>query len=379
MSRQYAKAGYSPVQYSNSGFNDSSSKKQLAPQSSASLYNAPGVSRTIMDRLHDRHSRFAGINLSERDIEEILADAASTLDLDLSGASLVEDIPYFIADSISRNSYYEFVHVNLNSTSISQKGYEIMMELIAQCRDLETLSLRNNALQQDAGMAIAKTIGARGKLRILDVSDNFIGDAGVAVMAGALTADLSSTKHIRSSLLSLQVLELSSNHIGDNGLLALCRGLIHFAKHLAAIDKKSALKVLRLDKNNLGEKSALCLSQLFQTCREIGSICIEELSLNDNPIGPPGISALFHAVSRQPKSGTEVESAAYAFENEIQDIKQGSGEYSDGAGPDARLTGGTLLVLSLARCRPDLSVLEELSSLLRHGSLLKALGEFRAG
>jgi hypothetical protein len=40
-----------------------------------------------------------------------------------------------------------------------------------------------------------------------------------------------------------------------------------------------------LDKNNLGEKSALCLSQLFQTCREIGSLGIEELSLDDNPIG----------------------------------------------------------------------------------------------
>lgn len=370
MSRQYMEAGYDPVQYGSARSIAAPPSHQLTP-SGKTIASVP---KTILDRLHDRKSRFSGINLSERDIEEILADGAASLDLDISGASLVEDIPYFVADCISRNSYYEFVHVNLNSTSISQKGYEVIMDLVAQYRDLETLSLRNNALQQDAGMALAKIVGAKGKLRILDVSDNFLGDTGLAIIAGALTADLSSTKHLRSSLLSLEVLDLTSNHIGDNGLLALCRGIIHFAKHLASIDKISSLKVLKLDKNNLGEKSALCLSQLFQTCREIGSLHVEELSLNDNPIGPPGISALFHAVARKAKTGDEVENAASNFENNLHDIKKRSGNFLEDSIPDPNLRGGTLMMLHLNRCRPDISVLEEFSSLLRHGSLLKCLG-----
>ena len=150
------------------------------------------------------------------------------------------------------------MHVNLSSTNLPLRGFEVLLELACQFRDLETIYLRNNALQKEAAMSVAKLLGAKAKLRILDLGDNFLGDSGVAVLAGALTADLSSSKHYRrftcvllllllanlkffyscfSSLVTLTVMDLSSNHCGDSGLMALCRGLMHFAKHLSNLNR----------------------------------------------------------------------------------------------------------------------------------------------
>jgi hypothetical protein len=73
-------------------------------------------------------------------------------------------------------------------------------------------------------------------------------------------------------------------------------------------------------------------------------------------------------------TGNETEDAAYNFERNLTDMKRQAhiGDF-DVSQPDPSLRGGTLLVLSLNRCRSDLSVLEEFSSLLRHASLLKSL------
>lgn len=339
--------------------------------------------RTILDRLHDRKGRFSGLRLSERDIEEVLRDAASGLDLDLSGASLVEDVPFFISDAIGRNNYYEFVNVDLGGTNLALQGFDVLMECIVQFRDLESLNLRNNALPKEAAVALAKILGAKSKLRILDVHDNFLGDSGAAVIAGAFTTDLSQSKHYRSALMSLKVLDLSSNHIGDLGILALCRGLLHFAKHLASIDKTSALVSLRLDRNKLGDRSAICLAQLLRSCHSIGTLHIEELSVCDNPIGPDGLSALLTATRRvRPEAvdesvmdgnssrlmldengiliggGSELDLALSQLSESIRQREGGSVAPSD---------GGPITVLRASGCKVTVPVLEDLARTLRSG------------
>jgi hypothetical protein len=67
------------------------------------------------------------------------------------------------------------------------------------------------------------------RLQLLDVSENMLGDIGIASIAGAFTMDLSeippsSSSSVLVSLVTLVILDLSSNDFGDMGLLALCRG-----------------------------------------------------------------------------------------------------------------------------------------------------------
>jgi hypothetical protein len=340
--------------------------------------------RTILDRLHERRGRFSGLRLSERDVEEVLRDAASGLDLDLSGASLVEDVPFFIADAIGRNNYFEFVNVDLGGTNLALAGFDVLMGCIVQFRDLESLNVRSNGLPKEAAVALAKALGAKSKLRILDVHDNFLGDSGVAVIAGAFTSDLSHSKHYRSALMSLKVLDLSSNYIGDLGILALCRGFLHFAKHLATIDKTSALVSLRLDRNKLGDKSAICLAQLIRSCHGIGTIHIEELSVCENPIGPEGLSALLAATRRvRPESvdgsvlgsssGQHIEldenGVLVGGHNELDlALSQLSDSIRQREGASvAPSEGGPITVLRASGCKVDVPVLQELASLLRSG------------
>ena len=293
---------------------------------------------SVAERLYERKSRFNGMDLSESDIEAIVRSAAThqDLELDMSGAALGEDGALLLADSISRNNFSSFVRVNLNVTKLNRQGLEAFIYVAVEFKNLESLSLRGNDLPKEAGISIAKILGAKGKLRLLDLQDNNIGDVGVAAIAGAFTADLRDITYGSTlSLLTLEVLDLSGNHFGDSAILALCRGLLHFSKHTTSIKRIASLRVLKFNRNNLGDKAAMCLAQLLQSSSSSGSLRLAELHANDNPIGFRGMISLLS-------------------------ICQAGGNSS-------------LEVLSLARCRPALSVLDMTALVLGSPSQLKYL------
>ena len=296
------------------------------------------LSQSLVERLTENQSRFNGLELSESDIEDIVRSASLTNDiiLDLSGAMLGGDGGLFLADAISRNKMSSLVHINLNATKISREGFEALMYVAVEFRCLETLSVRNNSLPKEAGISLAKVMGARGRLRALDIQNNCLGDIGVAAIAGAFTADLRDVSHSTSvSLLTLEEIDLSGNQFGDAAVLALCRGLSHFSKHVHSIKRKPSLRCLKLNRNNLGDKAAMCLAQLLQSNTTSGSLCIDEIYVNDNPIGFRGMISLL-------------------------------GSTQDGA-------RSTLQVLSMARCRPNLSVLDMAALVLSSSSSLTAI------
>lgn len=127
--------------------------------------------------------------------------------------------------------------------------------------------------------------------------------------------------------------------------------------------------MLRLDKNKLSDKSAVCLSQLIQTCLSIGTLKIEELSISDNLIGAQGIIALFAAVAMSSDNSDSTDPNT-VFENTIADIRRQNGKSQS---DDQTARGGSLVVLNIGSCRPDLSVLDELSHILRRNSMLSSL------
>ena len=161
--------------------------------------------------------------------------------------------------------------------------------------------MKSNNLSKEAGHAIGELLKVNpSHLQLLDISDNTLGDIGVASIAGSFTMDLSdippsSSSSVLVSLATLLVLDLSANDCGDMGVLALCRGLSQFARHAHSLDIVPALKVLRLSRNKIGDKGAHCLAQLI---RKVSSmICLEELAIEENPIGPTGLVSLLQAIS----------------------------------------------------------------------------------
>lgn len=294
--------------------------------------------QSVVDRIFERHSRFNGLELTETDLEEILKSAASQneIELDLSGAALNGDGGLFLADCISRYNYYSFVNLNLSSTKLSKEGFEALMYSVIEFKFLEVLYLRNNDLPKEAGLSLAKALGAKGKLRVLDIQENNLGDTGVAAIAGSFTADLRDiSQNVSISLLSLQELDLSANKISDAAVLALCRGLSQCGKQASAIGRKTSLHTLRMNRNSLGDKAAMCLAQLLQTCGGNGYLSIKELSVTDNPIGFRGMIALL---------STAQEGARYSLQT-----------------------------LNMGRCKPNLSLLEMAAIVLASPSALKVL------
>jgi hypothetical protein len=241
--------------------------------------------------------RFQNKELSEDIINDILTRASNTLDIDFSGSNLMNDIPLFIVDWISHNNFYNFCSINLNGTNISSRSFDVMMDTVACSKDLKALHVRGNGLPKEAGMAMAKVIGARAGLEVLDAAENRLGDAGIAAIAGCFTADLSEiSNNTPVSLLSLAVLDLSNNDFGDAGVLALCRGLTYFSKTASSMHRRSNLRVLKLNNNKFGDKGAICLATFLDTCCTTGCYNLEEISVSNNVITGTGLHHLLLAV-----------------------------------------------------------------------------------
>jgi hypothetical protein len=327
--------------------------------------------KSVIDRLLNRKTRYADVELNEETVERILHKAAADgYDLDLSGALLEGDAPFFIADVISHYNYYKFAHVNLNKTHLTIRGFDALIDIIVCFPELKTLTVQGNNLPKEAGMSIAKILGSHATLQVLDLRENQLSDAGLAAISGAFTADLSNLNsssfsnrpsinhqtqtqtqtHAQThsltnypspttstiSLLTLTILDLSYNSIGDSGLLSLCRGLSHFAKSFRSIGRVSSLQVLRFSHNKIGDKAAVCFAQFLESYYCTGYFALEEINFSCNPIGPTGLIAILAAI--QPVT---------------------SENYS------------TLMKVSLDFCKPNISVLDEITRLLRPPSYSK--------
>lgn len=303
---------------------------------SNSYQNMP---KSVIDRLLSRKTRYANIELNEESVERILHKAAADggYDLDLSGALLEGDAPFFIADVISHYNYYKFAHVNLNNTQITIRGFDALIDTVVCFPDLKTLTVRGNNLPKEAGMSIAKILGSHAQLQVLDLRENNLSDAGLAAISGAFTADLTALQHGTTiSLLTLTILDLSYNSIGDSGLLSLCRGLTHFAKSFRSVGRQSSLQVIRLAHNKIGDKAAVCFAQFLESYYCTGYFALEEINLSNNPIGPTGLIALLSSV--QPVTSENF---------------------------------STLMKISLENCKPNISVIDEVTRLLRPPSSSK--------
>lgn len=292
------------------------------------------MSQELFDLDDNRFGSPATAVMSEEEIIVKLDDTVRTGTLHFSGANLPGDSALFVADIICTRGLYSFSKADFSSCGLNGQAFEQLASCFRAAPGLQSLDLSRNDLTKESGLSIASILAGEGKLEILDVSDNKLGDAGVASLTSAFDKDISGlmpTKFL--SILTLQVLDLSGNDLGDASILALSRGLLQFTKKSSAVNKPVALEVLRLDRNKLGDNSALCLAQLLQSSYatmqkspRTTTFQLKELSISDNNVGEKGLIALLISVQ------------------ETRDF--------------------SLKILKMSRCLPTVAVLDQLAEVL---------------
>jgi len=243
-------------------------------------------------------------------------------------------------------------HINVSDTNPSAASMEQLLHALLEVSSLLTFQAKNNRLGKEAGVGVARLLGRPGRLQLLDLAFNNLGDVGCASIAGAFTTDLSTLgPQVQVSLLTLHTLDLSNNELGDMACLALSRGLAQFSRHTSALGRSPSLRVLRLHANRIGDKGASCLANLLclGDTEGKGGFCLDELGLNDNTsITHRGMLALLGSPSMQ---------------------HEGLADVSRSTTSTTSKPVNTIRRLQLARCKPTLEVLEMLAINLQNGSL----------
>ena len=219
---------------------------------------------SAMPQIKVKRNQSALKEIDEGDIDSILQHGAEWGSLDLTNINFSGDIPLFFADALAAQTTKPYTHIDTSGSKISCQGFESVTASVIELSGLESFVSRSNELTKEAGAILGRLLSSKGSLRLLDISSNNIGDMGVTALTTAFAVDLSPVLNNESmSVLSLSVLDLSNNHFGDSGVLGLCRGLAQLSKHAIAVKQTPALKVLRLNSNNICDKGAQCLAQVI--------------------------------------------------------------------------------------------------------------------
>jgi hypothetical protein len=210
---------------------------------------------------------------NEQEIEDMLQTAhekdKKVLDLSNIDFSSSDDLPILIADIIMSNDFLDFMHIDISKTFLSARGLDEFISAAKMCRKMESFIARENQLTKESANAITKLLCHEGNLMVLDLGLNELGDAGTAIIANMFSltslslSDMAKREAESVSIFTLTVLDLSWNNIGDAGVLSLCRGFTQFALRSRSVNVQSALRILRLNGNKVGDKGAMILSQLL--------------------------------------------------------------------------------------------------------------------
>lgn len=266
-------------------------------------------------------------NLISDEVQKKIIDRLASMTLatlDLSNNSLrhrgVSDVIRILKNS-------SVVNLKLNSTDITCEGIKQITAQLTASSTLQTLSLRNNKIEDDSAKEIALALqSANVSLTCIDLSANFVKHEGACALANALA---SSGAHS-----CVTELYLDRNKIGCEGAKAIARtlALSHLltlslsfndieyegTKEIAAALPNSSLRCLNLRCNDIGYEgirelaAALPSSNLttlsLRSCgvehegaKEIAAAlsnsCLTTLNLRNNKIGDKGAKEIAAALS----------------------------------------------------------------------------------
>ncbi|CAK0801876.1 unnamed protein product [Prorocentrum cordatum] len=184
-----------------------------------------------------------------------------------------ESLPLLHAamELLDGNAENLFLHRFSCGRSLGEHGFVYFLDVLrGHAGRLELLRLDDNSLGDDNAKALAEALKANTALQRIKLSKNHIGDEGAKALAEALKANT-----------ALQRIELSLNDIGDEGAKALAE----------ALKANTALQRIELSENHIGAEGAKALAEALKANTALQRI---ELSLND--IGAEGAKALAEAL-----------------------------------------------------------------------------------
>ena len=175
--------------------------------------------------------------------------------------------------------------VGLQRSNMLQRLYLLNMELDppaamhlgallihADCC-LEELHLCENNLADEGVAMLASAVIKNKSLRLIDLRSNSITEQGALPLQGIITR-----------VTQLHSFHLSDNALGNVGVAALCRGLRQGA---------SALKRLQLSDNGIGSDGGKSVANMLHVNKTL-----EELDLSRNVVGDDGAAAIASALTR---------------------------------------------------------------------------------
>ena len=262
----------------------------------------PVFNTEVIHRVLQKKPKYDGLKATEDNIEEIVLDAISDgYELNLSGVHLVEEMPFFLIDSLTRNGYNAFSHIDLSYCKLSTLNFNAIIDVIANFNRLQVLKFQGNELGKESGFSITKILSSTGKLQILDCSHNSLQDQGLSAIGGSFNSKLESIPSNRPvSLCSLTVLDLTDNKFGDHGLMTLCRGFSAFFKSCTVSGRVSHLQSLRLGHNNFGDDGLSCLSSLLERYYMSGLLPLEHLDVSHSRATDKSLCELLRLIGDVP-------------------------------------------------------------------------------
>ncbi|NXD05816.1 LR74A protein, partial [Nothocercus nigrocapillus] len=192
-------------------------------------------------------------------IARLLLDNMSYLQvLQLSGGWLqLAGRAHSLCMIFSLQGNYQLKELDLSHNKFSEKGGQLLGQMLANNETLEILNLSWNHLSMKGAIALGTGLRNNGTLKILNLSWNGFGNEGAKALGEALK--------VNNVLVQL---DLSSNQIDNEGAKKLCKGL----------EVNENLKILKLANNPVTVEGA---TALITSIRKNPKSMMEEINISN--------------------------------------------------------------------------------------------------
>ena len=186
--------------------------------------------------------------------------------LDLSDNDLDTEGIEALVEGLKENTTLQTL--DLSATKINNTGILVLVEALKKNPNLQKLNLSFNRISALGANDLARLL-IESKLRQLIITNNQLGDEGVAILEEALKENK-----------FLTILNLRLNQIGNLGACALARVLV---------ENRGILSVLRVDYNLIGPEGVDILRAAARWNGKIKSVCLlynPGLVVNNDSVAP---------------------------------------------------------------------------------------------
>jgi Ran GTPase-activating protein (RanGAP) involved in mRNA processing and transport len=205
---------------------------------------------------------------------------------DLDGQMAANSKGCIALASALRGNRSSLTSIDLQSNNLNENQMASLCEALKSNQCLTDLSLATHSLGRQSDQAqifemfspLPALVGMRGLIAVLDLSENCLGDEGVSSLCRALQYSPESR--------ALCSLSLADNFVGERGVQAIA-GLLR--------DTHSALRVLDLGNNPVGDKGAVYLAHALG--KKGSRVHLQQLLLANCGVDTRGAKALVQALA----------------------------------------------------------------------------------